>query len=131
MAGWCAAKGFDVVRSPNSDADRIVDGNRIEIKLSTLWANGGYKFQQIRDQEYDYAFCLGLSPFDAHAWLLPKSVLREYVIGHMGQHTGATGSDTAWLGFKASQAFSWMSPYGGRLRDVERLLRENGRGDWG
>ena len=128
VAGWCAAKGFDVVRARNSDADRIINGHRIEIKMSTLWATGGYKFQQIRDQEYDYCFCLGVSPFDAHAWLLPKSVLREYVIGHMGQHTGAAGADTAWLGFPAQRPYDWMKPYGGRLGDVAELLSTNGRG---
>ncbi len=40
VAGWAAAKGFDVTRSHNSDADRIINGQRIEIKLSTLWKNG-------------------------------------------------------------------------------------------
>ncbi len=128
VAGWCAAKGFDVVRSRSSQADRIVHGHRIEIKFSTLWKNGGYKFQQLRDQDYDYAFCLGVSPFDAHAWLIPKTVLRQYVIGHMGQHTGAGGSDTAWLGFPANKPFDWMAPYGGRLADVAQLLSTNGRG---
>ncbi len=56
VAGWCAAKGFDVVRPKNSDADRIIHGHRIEIKFSTLWQTGGFKFQQIRDQEYASSF---------------------------------------------------------------------------
>lgn len=63
VAGWCAAKGFDVTAALNSDADRVIHGHRVEVKFSTLWASGGYKFQQIRDQNYDYLFCLGLSPF--------------------------------------------------------------------
>jgi hypothetical protein len=128
VAGWSAAKGFNVVRSPDSEADRIIEGHRIEIKFSTLWRLGGYKFQQIREQDYEYCFCLGLSPFDAHAWLLPKDILREYVIGHMGQHTGASGSDTAWLGFQADEPYKWMSPYGGRLADVAKLITKNGKG---
>ena len=45
VAGWSAAKGFDVVRSTNSQADRIIEGHRIEIKFSTLWKSGVYKFQ--------------------------------------------------------------------------------------
>jgi len=130
VAGWSAAKGFDVVRSPSSQADRLIQGHRIEIKFSTLWKNGGYKFQQIRDQEYDYCFCLGVSPFDAHAWLIPKEVLLEYVIGHMGQHTGSEGADTAWLGFDVGQEFEWMKPLGGRLSDVRRLIEEAGRGPY-
>lgn len=128
MAGWSAAKGFDVVRAGDSQADRIIEGHRVEIKFSTLWKNGGYKFQQIRDQNHEFCFCLGVSPFDAHAWLLPKAVLREYVIGHMGQHTGAGGADTAWLGVTVGEEYSWMKPYGGRLSDVKRLFDEAGRG---
>jgi hypothetical protein len=128
IAGWCATKGFDVVRSPDSEADRIVEGHRFEIKFSTLWKSGGYKFQQIREQDYEYCFCLGISPFDAHAWLLPKAVLREYVIGHMGQHTGATGTDTAWLGFEAGSPYAWMEPYGGSLSAVRDLIASLGRG---
>lgn len=128
VSGWCAAKGFDVVRSPSSEADRIIHGYRIEIKFSTLWKNGGFKFQQIRDQEYDFVLCLGISPFDAQAWLLPKKILHEYVIGHMGQHTGAGGSDTAWLGFPSHSPYPWMEPYGGRLGDVSALLASEGRG---
>lgn len=122
VSGWCAAKGFDVTRSPDSEADRLIQGRRIEIKFSTLWANGGYKFQQIRDQDYEYCFCLGVSPFNAHAWLIPKDALLEYVIGHMGQHTGAQGSDTAWLGFQVGQEFPWMKQYGGSLSSVRKLL---------
>lgn len=128
VAGWCAAKGFDVVRSNNSEADRIVEGWRVEIKFSTLWKSGGFKFQQIRDQDYEFCLCIGLSPFDAQAWLLPKAILHQYVIGHMGQHTGAAGTDTAWLGFQADKPYSWMAPFGGRLADVDRLLHTAGRG---
>lgn len=115
VAGWCAAKGADVVRSPDSQADRLINGHRVEIKFSTLWQSGGYKFQQIRNQDYAYLIALGISPFDAHCWVSPKEVLATYVIGHMGQHTGATGRDTAWLGFQPSSPYPWMQPYGGSL----------------
>lgn len=36
VAGWLAARGFNVVRAGDSDADRIVEGKRVEIKFSTL-----------------------------------------------------------------------------------------------
>lgn len=83
--------GHSVARSPDSDADRVVDGHRLEIKFSTLWRNGGYKFQQIRDQNYEAAICFGVSPQEAHLWYFPKAVLYDYVIGHTGQHGGSTG----------------------------------------
>lgn len=123
VAGWCAAKGFDVVRSPDAEADRLIEGRRVEIKFSTLWKSGVYKFQQIRDQNYEYAICLGLSPFDAHCWVIPKSLLRRHVIGHTPQHMGRRGSDTAWLSFEASNPAKWLSSCGGRLAKAARLLR--------
>lgn len=128
VSEWASAKGLHVKRSPSSEADRVINGHRIEIKMSTLWKSGGFKFQQIREQDYDFCLCLGISPSEIHAWLLPKELLREYVIGHMGQHTGAGGSDTAWLGFQVNDEYDWMAPYGDRLGDVENLLREAGRG---
>jgi hypothetical protein len=128
VAGWAAAKGFDVTRTGDSEADRIIHGWRIEIKFSTRWANGGYKFQQVRDQNYDFCFCLGVSPFDAQAWLIPKATLKQHVIGHMGQHSGAGGQDTAWIGFPVDRPYDWMAPCGGRLSDVARLISDAGKG---
>lgn len=126
MAAWCAAKGFDVVRSPDSEADRIIEGYRFEIKFSTLWKAGVYKFQQIRDQRYDYLFALGISPHDAHAWILPKTILHQEVIGRMGQHTGADATDTAWLSITLGDEHEWMEPYGGSLAVVRDVLSELG-----
>lgn len=128
VSGWCATKGFDVVRTGDSEADRIIEGHRVEIKFSTLWKSGQFRFQQIREQDYAFCFCVGVSPWNAQAWLLPKSVLREHVIGHMGQHMGATGTDTAWLGFQAGAPLSWMEPHGGTLAQVRDLIATHGRG---
>lgn len=118
VSGWFAAKGANVVRSSDSDADRVIEGLRCEIKLSTLWESGIYKFQQIRDQDYEHLICLGLSPFEAHCWILPKTVLSSHVIGVMGQHTGSAGRDTAWLSFDPGKPFAWMEEFGGSLRDA-------------
>lgn len=123
VAGWSAAKGLDVVASPDSAADRIVHGYRMEIKFSSMWESGIYKFQQVRDQDYDFAFCLGVSPFDAHAWLLPKRLLLDEVIGHLGQHTGVTGAETAWFGFNPDVPLAWLDGHGGSLGEVWSLLR--------
>lgn len=115
VAGWCAAKGLDVTSSPNSQADRVIAGQRCEIKFSTLWESGAYTFQQIRDQDYQFLICLGISPFTAHCWVVSKELLREHVIGHTPQHAGKAGSDTFWLSFPASTPPLWLRPYGGTL----------------
>lgn len=117
VAGWCAAKGLDVTRSPDSDADRIISGLRTEIKGSTLWRNGSYKFQQLRDQHYSMVVCLGISPFDAHCWVIPKDdVIRLWTTGEItSQHGGAGGSDTAWITADPANPPDWMRAYGGTL----------------
>src|SRR4030066_750850 len=81
---WCALKGLAVDRSLDSEFDMLINGHRIEVKFSTLWKNGYYKFQQIRDQNYEYVILLGVSPFEAHCWVVSKSILRQYVIGRLG-----------------------------------------------
>lgn len=124
VSGWCAAHDFDVTRSGDSQADRVIHGYRTEIKFSTLWENGGYKFQQIRDQDYEHLFCLGIGPLSAHAWVVPKSELLERVIGRMGQHTGRSASDTAWLGFAADNPYPWMAQYGGSLSEALGVLNQ-------
>ena len=62
VAEWCRQKEFIVSKSGDSEADLVLSGHRIEIKFSTLWGSGVYTFQQLRDQNYEYAFfrnCLG------------------------------------------------------------------------
>ena len=122
VSGWCAAKGLDVVASPDSEADRIIAGRRVEIKFSTLWRTGVYKFQQLRDQDYDYAICLGIAPFDAHCWVISKDLLLAHVIGHLPQHTGKGGTDTFWLSVRPEDPPSWLRPCGGRLSEAFLVL---------
>lgn len=126
VAGWCAARDINVLRSPDAEADRILEGFRTEIKFSTLWANQLYKFQQIRDQDYQLLLCLGVSPFAAHAWVFEK----DFIVSNIGslaglsyQHGGAEGRDTAWLSVSPAEVHPWMSEHGGDLRTSMRRLR--------
>jgi len=124
VAGWCAAKGLDVMSSRDSEADRVIAGQRVEIKFSTLWKSGVYKFQQLRDQKYDFAVCLGISPFDAHCWVISKPLLLQHVIGHKPQHTGKGGTDTFWLSFDAATPPAWLNPCGGRLASAYDVMQK-------
>lgn len=125
IAGWCAAKGLNVMRTGDSDADRIVEGLRIEIKGSTLWQGGNYKFQQLRDQNYDAAICLGISPFDAHCWTIPKNEIMERWRNKdiSPQHGGSAGTDTAWIDVTPTSPPEWIRTWGGRLSDAFEVLK--------
>lgn len=124
VAGFCAARNLDVVATGDAEADRIINGRRVEIKFSTLWSSGVYKFQQLRDQNYEYVICLGLSPFNAHCWVIPKRILMtgNRQPGVTGQHRGRAGTDTAWLSFAAANPPAWLSSYGGTLGQAVRIL---------
>ena len=123
---WCKEQNFDVRSSPDSGADRIIDGLRVEIKSSTLWKSGIYKFQQLRDQAYDVVICLGLSPHNVHCWILPKEVIfKQWRSGGIGgQHGGRQGTDTAWLTVKPNAPQSWLTPQNGRPADAIKILRQ-------
>ena len=111
---------------PTAEADRILEGFRTEIKFSTLWANQSYKFQQMRDQDYQLLVCLGVSPFTAHAWVFEKEFLVSntgLVTGLSHQHGGAEGRDTAWLSVSPADVHPWMDAYGGDLAAAMRRLR--------
>ena len=120
---WCAIKGLSIGSSPDSEADMLINNHRVEIKFSTLWHDGIYNFQQIRDQNYEYAVCLGISPFEAHCWVVSKKILRKNVIGHLGQHTGSTGQETAWFAVNPASPLDWLAPCGGTLDQAYKVLK--------
>lgn len=122
--------GFDVKRPlSGSDHDRVINGHRIEIKMSTLWANNGqYTFQQIRDQQYDFLLCLGLSPQEVHCWLIPKAEVHTGRVGVSQQHGGKAGKDTLWLNFRADSPPQWLEDFGGPLSSIVGLMKMQGKG---
>jgi hypothetical protein len=126
VEGWAQSRGFEVKRPTSSDHDRLIDGLKVEIKFSTLWTdNEIYKFQQLRDQDYEYCFLLGVSPFDVQAWFVPKSELAEdRPPALVPQHGGAAGRDTKWLSFEAASPPAWLAPFGGRLAQVAELIEQ-------
>lgn len=126
VSQWCVENSLKVTRSPDSDADRLIEGVRVEIKSSTLWSGGFYKFQQLRDQNYAIAICLGISPFEAHCWVLPKTTIIEGWGNYEGlesQHGGRSGSDTAWLTVNPKTPPDWLQGYGGSLEEGMAALK--------
>jgi hypothetical protein len=117
---WLREKGFVIKPSKNPDFDRFVENIKLEIKFSTLWEGGFYKFQQIRDQEYGYIFCLGISPLEVHGWVILKDIALEK---SEGQHTGKTAVDTKWLTIYPQSIPEWLKPHGGTLDLAEKVLR--------
>lgn len=116
---WLRRLGYKVERPLDSSHDRIVEGRKVEIKFSTLWESGDYVFQQLRDQEYELALLLGVSPAVAHGWIVTKSQALEHSVS---QHGGARGSDTKWIRFRANAVPAWLDEHGGHLDRLEGAL---------
>ena len=125
VAQWCRQHGFRVGSVSDKEADMTVHGHRVEVKFSTLWTDDPtYTFQQIRDQDYAFLICLGVSPRNAHCWIIPKKVLCNHVIGHTPQHTGKHGTDTFWIPqLNPEEPREWLEPYGGTLARAAKVLR--------
>lgn len=128
---WALEQGFQVGNRVNSEHDCIINGHRIEVKYSNLWSGGFYKFQQIRNQQYDYCFCLGISPHAVHAWLIPKAALfRGNKAGLQHQHGGSGGQDTSWLTIFPDDPPQWLHAYGSTFTKVRDLLTQAGQGKY-
>jgi hypothetical protein len=124
IAAWVVERGFSVRPAANSGHDLIVEALKVEVKFSSLWASGVFKFQQLRDQDYEVAVLLGLEPQEVRAWIPTKDLLRRHVLGNpaAGQHTGRDAADTFWISFRADRPPSWLAPTGGTLDDAEAVL---------
>jgi len=120
IARWCESQKLRVSRSPDTDADILINGHRVEIKFSSLWSNGVYNFQQIRDQRYEYLLCLGVSPFRVHAWITDKRDIPFSKLKH--QHGGARGHDTWWIIFKPNDPPDWLGKQPGTLDFVSNFF---------
>ena len=61
IASWLASKGLHIDTTKDSTKTIVINGHKISLKFSTLWANGIYKFQQIRSSGYEFVICFGMA----------------------------------------------------------------------
>lgn len=120
LASWLATKGISGDTAGDTSETLIIKNCRFAIKFSTIWANGIYKFQQIRPEGYDYVICLGISPFEAHCWFFD----REYAIANaQKQHKTAEGAEY-WITIDPKRPKDWMLNHGGSLDDAYKLIKK-------
>ncbi len=116
---WCASKGLSVDYALDKDASLLINGIRVATKFSTLWSGGIYKFQQIRDLDYQYLICLGISPTEAHCWIFRK----EDVLSHAKvQHKGAKEGAEYWLSINPNNLPDWLKNSGGSLVESHHVV---------
>lgn len=118
VEGLMNSFGFQVDKPESMEHDRIINGHKVEIKMSTLWEEGKLQFSQIRDQDYEYVIFLGIEPFNTSVWILPKAAAVEL---STPQHGGSKANETRWYGFQADDVPEVLAQYGGdpnRAREV-------------
>lgn len=118
ILSWLASK--DIVAEPTKDSSEtiIINGNYFALKFSTLWTKGHYKFQQIRNEGYDYLICFGVSPFEAHCWVFE----REHVISNATkQHSGGA---EYWIKIEPNNSPEWVKSFGGSLEEAYQILKK-------
>lgn len=103
--------GHVVTKPSNSGHDRIIDGYKTEIKLSTTWDNrlDTFTWQQIRNQDYDRIIFIGVNPYDISFYWAEKSDLVTHIFGndHYRQHAGKNGGqDLYWI--QAIKRLPWF-----------------------
>lgn len=124
VIAWANLHGlFPLQVSRDNQIYLELNGSLIQVKFSTLWDTGFYRFQQIREKDYDYCLCFGLAPFDMNAWLIPKALLDAHVIGMNGQHTRAGSGETWWVEISPSRPEAWLEECGGQLNGVAEQLK--------
>jgi site-specific DNA-methyltransferase (adenine-specific) len=120
ISSWCESKGLVVEKTKDSSENLEIKGNKIALKFSTLWTSGIYKFQQIREEGYDYVLCFGISPFEAHAWVFE----RQYVLDNARkQHRTGKGAEY-WISVHPQIPKEWTKKGGGSLDSALRILRK-------
>ena len=111
VSRWLEQKGFVVKPVPGSKSNSFaINNHRVELRISFLWENRNYQFQQIRDRDYKCLLCLGFSPDIAHCWVIPK---KEALRHSPPQH----GKETRWLSVPTTAIPEWLGKYGGSLRE--------------
>ena len=103
--------GYKVTKPKNTDHDRIIDGYKTEIKLSTTWNEvlSNWTWQQIRDQDYERLIFVGINPDSISIWWATKSDIKEFILGRDScrQHAGKDGGqELYWI--QGSSGEKWF-----------------------
>lgn len=120
ITSWLASKGTHVGKAKDATKTLIINKHKVSLKFSTLWANGIYKFQQIRSTGYEFIICFGVSPFAVHCWVFEKS----YALKNAAkQHKGGAKSEY-WITIDPNHPQNWAKGFGGTLDEAYQIIKK-------
>ena len=114
-------QGYAVEGTSGTDSDRSINGKRVEIKGSFLWAPNYnfFKWLQIRpDQDYDYVVFMAFYPKKLDIFAASKETVLEHLLvqnenGHWpySQHGGMTVPYPSTLALQGlPEEYTWLTP---------------------
>jgi len=85
---------------------------RAEVKTSTIWGNtNSFKFQQIREQEYDIIVFQFIHPDYVQLFYCTKEEAQQFImIEGNGQHGGGDAEETSWISVTKDKIPAYMKP---------------------
>ena len=99
--------------------DKLINDFRCQIKLSTLWEHGDYKFQQVKNTKCNFLLCLGISSNNIHFWYAKDNFWNQLP----GQHTGERASETKTLTHPLTEAYKYKGfLFGGEFCNAIKLF---------
>jgi hypothetical protein len=107
----------------------LIGKKKYQVRFSTGWSGGGFKFEQLRFEKYEAVICLGITPQRAYAWVIPQTVIFDTTgtilkkDGLTPQHKGKGGSETAWINVNVQEIPSWMTQYGETISQAVDKLK--------
>ena len=111
--------GHTVKKARCSDYDRVVNGLRVEVKSSFLWAGAdSFRWQQIRaDQAYDYIVFMAFYPDRVEFWAATSADVKKFLqtqdangFWQHNQHGGKTVDSGTYFIDGLPEQFPWMVP---------------------
>ncbi len=110
VAAWCRDKGLSIDKP--GDERLIINGRKTAVQFSALDADETYKFQKTGKDDPDTILYFGVSPTDAHCWVIDKSILKQ-----------DTEPETAWFPVNPTKPPDWLAPCGGTLDQAFTVLK--------
>ncbi len=108
---WLRKRGLRVRGLKRNSASYLKIGSRlVSLKISFEWDENIFMFQQIRQDTYDYALLLGISPARVNVWVVPRTEQRLFITP---QHVGPKGPANHLVRVRVDDIPAWLNKYRG------------------
>ena len=105
-----------------------VNGNGISVKVAMMWEKGIIKFQNIRDIDFDFAFCFAMYPNKAYGWLIPKSeIWKQGKVNTRATRASLASmrEPTRLIHIDPENPRAWLKPYGGTIDQAIAIAKKS------